>query len=41
MTEIRNEKIFCDECWSQKQYCEECSAINALKETEDNIRGIK
>ena len=25
-------KVSCDECWSQKQYCEECSAINALKE---------
>ena len=25
-------KVSCDECWSQKQYCEECAAINALKE---------
>ena len=26
MTEKK--KIFCDECWSQKQYCEECSKEN-------------
>ena len=23
-------KVSCDECWSQKQYCEECAAINAV-----------
>ena len=29
MTEIGKRKKSCDECWSQKQYCEECSRENA------------
>ena len=28
-------KVSCDECWSQKQYCEECAAINALNDSSE------
>lgn len=31
-------KVSCDECWSQKQYCEECAAINALNGSAEGQR---
>ncbi len=33
-------KVSCDECWSQKQYCEECSKKN-MRMTPDYKKGFK